>query len=778
MKSKKILSIAIAAAVVFNTTATVFATSEDRTKLMEAAGESQVALNPVIEQQAKITKDEAKKIAKTKLKEYLDQDLDESKFQVRIDFRPSYYNQKDDYVWEINWNANQALKSTNFRVSLNANTGKVISIGRSVYSQFEPQPTVPSITQEKAKEVAETFMNKVFTNELPELKLIDDSMTRYMNGGYQPVNYSFNYQRYKNNVLLEGDFVRVEVDGINGIVMNFDSKLSENVELPSAEGILSKDKAEQILKNQTELSLMYLPYRSKYEYESPQSNIIKLVYNIGEKVYSMLDAKTGTIMNNAGSTDLPIETKNLTAEERAEWIKKAGELKAGTVEIDSTRAEQVIIDKLKELYGEAFKVEYLSYEENKENYELGGRKAWRANFYKEVDGKRLEEGGSISIDALTEGIISVYKYDGGYRYDEEFTPKLTWSEAYNKAIEAIAKYFPDKIKDVNTEQRNTIYKQIVNGKQIPQREYYFNFQRTANGIIYRNDSLNVTFDAKTGNLREIRSMWTDKIKFPSANGTMSTEEAKNILFEKYKPELTYALIQTPESSGKFSTEYKLVYRLKPVNVIYSGEYIDAFNGKLVNYDGQEVVEQSSEFFNKIKGHKFEKELTILAFQGIVNTNNFELDKPVTSLDFIRMLVDAKGYRPYLLKEAASLKYSNVAADNANYSYLQMGVFYGILENKEGEFDFNQNVTREAMAKTLVKMLGYDNLAKDTDIFVLPVSDSNEVKSDQIGYIAIAKALKILEVENNKIRSAEDTTMVELAMAIYRILGNLRSGVYY
>jgi hypothetical protein len=71
-KSKKILSIAIAAAVMFNTTTTVFATSEDRAKLMEAAGESEVALNPAIEQQAKITKDEAKKIAKNKLREYLD----------------------------------------------------------------------------------------------------------------------------------------------------------------------------------------------------------------------------------------------------------------------------------------------------------------------------------------------------------------------------------------------------------------------------------------------------------------------------------------------------------------------------------------------------------------------------------------------------------------------------------------------------------------------------------------------------------------------------------
>jgi hypothetical protein len=769
---------AIAASVLLSTNSTIFAASmEDKVKLMEAAGEFKTAAFSGNEQQAKISKDKAKEIGVAKLKEYLGIEFDETKFQVRVEFRPSYYNMKDDYVWDINWNSNDALKSTNIRVSLNANSGKVISMGRSVYSKLEPQPSVPTITQEDAKKAAETLMNKVFSENLNELKLMDDSMARLMYGGYQASNYSFNYQRYKNDVLLEGDFVRVEIDGADGSVMSFESRLSDNLVLPSTDGIMSKEKAEEAFKKQTEMNLLYLPIRSKYEYDFQPASI-KLVYNIGEKSYGMLDAKTGTVMNGIDPANQQLEVKNLTAEEKATWLKKASEVKPVALEMDSTKAEQIIIEKLKEVYGETYKTDYLSYEENTNNYETSGRKAWRANFYKEVDGKRVEDGGNIVIDALTAEILTLYRYDGNYRYDEEFTPKLTWAEAYTKAIEAIAKYFPSRLKDINTEQRSTIYKQIINGKQIPQREYYFNFQRVVNNIPYRNDNINIVFDAKTGTLRELRCMWTNNITFPSANGTMTADEAESIFFEKYKPELTYALIQVPQSDGKYVADYKLVYRLKPLNALYIGEFIDAFTGKMVNYDGQEVIEQSSEFFNKIKGHKFEKELTILAFQGLIDTNTFELDKTVTKQDFVKMLVDAKGYRPYLLKEAAALKYSNVSSGSSDYRYLQMAVFYGFLDNKEEDFDFTGSVTRGEMAKVLVRLLGYEKIAKASDVFMLPVVDGSKIAKEDLGYFAIAKALEILEVESSRIRPNDNVTMIELATAIYKVLGNLRSGVYY
>lgn len=778
MKSKRLLAIVIATIVTLGTTSTAFASPvEEKLKLMQAAGEKGILVtDSVQEQKAKITKDKAKEIGIAKLKEYLEYELDESKFQSRIEFRPSYYNIKDDYVWDMNWNSNDALASINVNVSINANTGKVIALGKHEYSKFEQQPSIPNITQDKAKEVVEAFMQKINPEKIAYVKLLNEDRNYYGYGGYHPVNYNFNYQRQVNGVQLEGDFIRVEVDGVTGKVVSFESRWSENPNITSLEGVIGKDKAEEIFRKKTEMELMYINYRSKYDYES-QSNTVKLVYNMGESANIGIDAKTGSVLDYNYLDNQQIETKDLTAEQRVEWLKKAAEVKAGTVEIDNARAQQVIIEKLKDIFGQEYKVDYLSYEENKDNYETNGRKAWRANFYREVDGKRTEDGGSVTIDALTEEIIALYKYDNDYRYDEEFTPKLTWNQAYDAAIEAAAKFYPDKIKNIKTEMKHIVYKQIVNDKQIPEREYYFSFPRLTNGITYGNDNINITFDAKTGTLRQVSSRWSDSIDFPSPNGAMKAEEAEDIVFEKLKPELVYALMPSSQGDSKFSGEYKLIYRLKPVGTTFIAGFIDAFNGKMLNYDGQEISEKSSEFEAKIKGHKAEKELSILAFQGIIDTANFELNKEVTMLDFIKMLVDAKGYRPYLVRESAALKYSNVTADNENYRYLQMGVYYGILENKEGEFDFNKKVTREEMATALVKLLGYENLAKAKDIFVLDVADRSEIGDDSLGYMAIAKALGILEIDNLKIRAKETATMVEMAAGIYKVLGNLRNGSY-
>lgn len=777
MKSKKLLSIFITAAVTLGTTSTVFASPiQDKLKVMEAAGEIKGA-DTAQEQKAKITKDAAKEIGKTKLKEYMGYELDETKFESRIEYRPFYYNENDDYVWDMNWNSNDAIKSVNINVSVNANNGKIVSMGKREYSRTNSQPSIPSITQEQAKEAAEAFIKKVNPEKLDETRLIDDSMNRYMYGGYQPVNYNFNYQRYVNGVLLEGDFIRIEVDGVTGNVISFETRWGDGLKLPAAEGIIDKAKAEEIFRKQAEMSLMYINFRNKYDYEF-QSKAIKLVYNLGYESSGMVDAKTGTILDYAALSGQKMDIKDLTPEQKAALLKKVGEVKSAASEIDSSRAEKVMTEKLKEIFGEDYKVDYLRYEENSYNYDTNGRKAWTASFYKDEESRRLGESGQITIDALTEGIINLYRFDNSFRYDEEFTSKLTWEEAYNVAVEAVAKYFPDKLNNIKTELRHIAYKQIINGKEIPEREYYFHFPRLANGIVYNNDNVSVSIDAKTGTFRQLACRWTDKLEFPSTTGAMKASDAEDILFEKFKPELTYVLIPNSKVQGKSSGEYKLVYRLKSSVSPYMTENIDAFTGKLVNYDGQEVSEQSDEFQNKIKGHKAEKELSILAFQGILDTANFELNKEVTKLDFVKMLVDAKGYRPYILKDIAALKYSNVGTDNANYKYLQMAVYYGILENKEGEFDFNQKVTREEMAIALVKLLGYDNLAKAKDIFTLSLSDSSEIKEDSLGYLAIAKALGILEVENEKIRPADNATMVEMSLAIYKVLDNLRSGYYY
>ena len=63
----------------------------------------------------------------------------------------------------------------------------------------------------------------------------------------------------------------------------------------------------------------------------------------------------------------------------------------------------------------------------------------------------------------------------------------------------------------------------------------------------------------------------------------------------------------------------------------------------------------------------------------------------------------------MAEKTADLKFSNIAKSDANYKYLQMAVSYGIMENSDGEFIGDKLVTREELAKTLVKFTNYSKL---------------------------------------------------------------------
>jgi hypothetical protein len=762
MRSKRLIATIIAASVIMGTSLPVFA--EEPIKV------SQVAT--VQEQQAKITKDNAKTIAKDKFKEYFGYEFDETKFKSSVQLRSDKYDSADANLWMISWNSNDQEKSINLQATVDSNSGKVLSLRKNEYEYNKPQASIPSVTYDEAKDAAQVFLNKVMPEKINETKLMEDASNIY-GSGYKSVNYNFNYRRIVNGIGFQGNYINVEVDGSTGKVTSFDSTWSENLQLPASDKVLDKTKAEEELRKEAKLKLNYIAYRSKYDFYSNAPATAKLIYSMGEINALSIDANTGDKLNINGLSIEKTSTKNLDDKEKAELYKKAVITTPVATEISSVEAEETIKSKLKEMYGGDYELQGISYRENSDDYESRGRKSWSANFIRNSkDGQPIDRG-SITIDALTKGILSLYKYNEYTKYEEEFTPKLTWEEAYYKALDAVAKYFPERIKDIDTEQTYVEYKNIGDAKTMSRTQYNFNFQRIINGVKYNSDAVSVAFDAKTGELQQLNSNWNDKLNFVSTEGTMSSEEAENIIFNKYKPELSYVQVPKRVTKDKIEYETKLVYRLQG----YELPYLDAFSGKLLDYEGNEMMENSKEFFKEIKGYVYEKELSILAHQGIIDTSTYKLTNTVTKMDLIKMLVDAKGYRPYMLKNAEALKYSNIASTDSNYKYLQMAVYYGIIENKSEELILTDTVTREEMAKTLVKLLGYDNLAKATDIFQLSVSDSDKISKDNFGYVAIAKGLGILKVENDKIRADEDAISVELAIGIYKVLGNLRNNDY-
>ena len=732
---------------------------------------------PVVdESKVKITKDEAKKIAVSKLKEYFGLNVDDKKFTLRIELRQDY-EVRQVYMWDISYQLNSNEINMYASVAINANTGKIMAIGMNEYSYGKEKQAIADITEDQARVIAEEFINKINPDEFKETKNINDMYGKNRYGWYSPSSYNFIYARIVNGIGFDRNAISVVVDGVDGKVVSYNIRWDYDVEFPSVEDVITQDNAERIFRQQVSMNLVYTPYMNKYDYEAfPKT--VKLIYMPTYGYATILDANDGTMVDWSGNITPEIITKDLTADEKEALIKATKPVKKLRKEIKKDRAEKVIQEKIAEFLGEGYQVQGLRYVENGENWDTRGKKAWSAHFNKVDNDRMYETGGYIVIDALTEELLSMYSYDYMEKYGEEFEPAITWEQAYDKAIEAMVKYYPGKLGDVITLQTYVKYEEEYNGKKIPQRYYYFNFPRVVNGIVYSDNSVSIGFDAKTGTIRDLRYNWDDNLEFPSADDAISAEDAQEIFFEKYKPELKYTMINKSKDYSKPEYEIKAVYTLNST-MYYSPMYsIDAFTGKFVDYDGQEVNEDAEAFKEKIKGHWAEKELNILGYNGMIDTAGFEPNKEITRVDAVKMLVNAKGYRPYMVRDAEALKFSNVGKEDQNYKYLQLAIKYGIMENAEGEFDFNEKITREEMAEMLVKFLEYDKLAKATDIFAPIFDDASQISKEKVGYVAICKGLGILNGSNGKFRPQDNVTMAEFAVAAYRTLGNLKSPIYY
>lgn len=719
------------------------------------------------EKEVKISKSQALEIAKNTLKDYFDYEIDEKKFGSTVKLREDYII-KRKYDWLIQWYMRSENENVNIDVWINSDTGKVKRLYKNEYDSNEDRPTIAQMTKEEAQVIADEFVRKINPEEYKEVKLQENRYLKY--GNYS--NYSFTYSRQINGIPFHANLISVEVDGIKGKVISYDYNWDDDVSLPSLDGIIDEVKAEEVIRDNINMNLMYIPIRDRGNSYSEKVNKAKLVYNTKFENGRMVDAKEGTMINYRKKSAEEERVKDISDERKEEIFKKAKAVKPLSKEVNNDRANQVIQRYVKGLYGDGYEIERLRYIENEDYWRTNGKKAWSATFTK-LDGfKRHMDTGNITIDALTEQLITTNKYENDENYVEKgYTPLITWEEGYDKAIWAIENYFPEKIKDVDTKAK---YRKIVayrNGKRRPELEYYFNFQRKVDEIYYSQDGIHVEIDTKEGKIKELRCRWNEEVEFPKPAGIISKEDSMEIFFEGYEPELAYARINKSSDDENPDWEVKLVYREQFVH--NRSHNIDAFRGKFLDYSGREMGKEDDRFNEKIKGHNAEKELSILASRGIINTKEFDLDKEVTRIEAIKMLVEAKGYDLYMVRESEDLKFSNITKDDDYYKYLQMAVKYGILENKQGKFKGDDKITREELAELMVKLLGYDKLANINEIFKVSYKDSSDISENRIGYVAICEGLEIIEGINRKFKPKNKVKIDDMAIAIYKSLGNLR-----
>ncbi|MDF2545579.1 MAG: hypothetical protein K0R93_477 [Anaerosolibacter sp.] len=780
MKGKK-LAASLVVTLAFSTVAPVFADSTISIGNISVTPISAPANAVVIQDASKseISKEKAMEIAKEALKKHFDLELDDKKYQSNIEYRKDW-NDPERNVWAMYWNYNDPMEYSHAGVTIDGKSGKILEMNKDGGKYGEQTPKKTLITREEAQEKAEAFIEKILPGLVKQTKLMplyeDYGPIPY--GNPNPIFYHFNYQRVVDEAKYDANYINVGIDGATGEIRNFNYRWEDELKLPSKSGIMTVEEASKILRDKTKMELIYLPIRDEFNYQ-PIPKSLKLAYRPSYDFANMLDAKTGKMIGwNGKDQDQQLQAAGLTEKQIAEIKKSAKPIVKKAEVITQERAKELAIEILKnEIEGDV-KINNVNYVEGDGYWETAGRKAWNIDFTVEkkadpkVDAKLSImpiNNGRVMIDAQTEELIAFSNWQNDMVYGQPFDPVLTWEEAYNKAIDMVKKYQPDKIDQIKTEQVFVKNYEMIDGREIPPMEYYFNFTRTVNGIIYEDNQINVSFNSKTGKLQNFNSRWNEDLKFPARENAISLETAKDKFFDINEVELGYYRYNTINDYQNPKYDTRLIYRLLSLKPQYN--LIDAISGKFIDYNGRTMPEVSQGDFNeKIKGHWVEKQAKILAQQGIIDKDTFNPDQEISRIEAVKMLVSARGMDYYYpLKEAAAeVKYSDVSEDDSDLRFIYMAMRHGIIENKEGKFNGSEVINREELVVMLVKMLRYDALAKASDIFNVSFADKDSIKPEVLGYAAIAQGLKLVD-GSGSFRSADKATMAETADMIYKAL---------
>lgn len=710
-----------------------------------------------------LSKEEALKKSIELLQKHFSIKVNETDFKYNISLDTlSYEASSGKRVWSIQWYQNSYKKNINIYLTLDAVKGNIIYMSKNDYNN-NSQYSVPTLSIEEAEKIAADVAKKLNPDEFKQCVL---SNNKWFSNRGNSSSYSFNYVRTMNGASYANNNIYINVDGTSGAITSYNCNWNSELSAPKTETYLPSLMAQSVFKDNMNVTLKYKLFKNKYEYQNAENEKnVKLVYEPTLKDGFTIDAKTGKFINTENVDNSQLESAALSATELQKLYSKYIKIEDTKTPLEETKALSLIETSVKNLYGEGYTISDLRYSEN-------DNKIWSAYFSKKIDEKNVQSG-SISIDALNGQILYITNYRP-YEYKEKFTPKFTWKEGYNKAIDLIGDYYKDKIKDIELTQVHTEAKYY---ETEPERYYRYSFVRKVNNIPFENNNVYVEFNAETGEISSMRSSWDKDIVFPDPSKSITTSKAKEAYFSKYKPALNYIVVNTSSDEKNYVPGLKLVYSLDQNNV-----FINGFDENILNsYDGEEVKFDITEFLNEIKGSNAEKEIKILAYKGLIDTDNFKLKAQVKNIDLIRTLVDALGYTPYIINDStanmadAKKEASDTSSAETLLSdedYLKMASYYGIIAEDVDKIDLQANVTKITMTKALIRFLQYDKIAQIPDIFTLNFKDAKSISTEDIGYIALARGLNLVSLDtNNNFNPKAIVTKEELALSVFRTLQN-------
>jgi len=777
---KKILSVAMAITLVFSLAASSVSAGslEEKINPVIESGETLPA-EEITEDNVKIKKDQAIKLAKDFIKKVLMKNADE------YELGGAYLNPKwtlSGATWSMDFYKNTSSGGS-ISIGINADTGAIYYF--NVWENYDSQRNyIATLTRSEAKVKAEKFLKNKLNIDLTSYELQQESPYVYgyrMGGVKEQIVYNFTYNKKINGIVINGSNIYIGVDGTDGSITSysindFDVDMSK---VPSGDKVLSEKQAMDKYREFTDMSLQYITI---YNYNDTYLEAVKpkiILAYVPLTYVSLLDAATGKPVNYDGRpTDL---TNNWYNQFKEKPVPMNPGAKITDKAVDENEAK-TIAEKYKTMVEELYGIKF---NENEPYYYPVSydvqNDIWNFNWY------LYNEKQSVSLNVNIKGetghinnlSVYIYNYEDEIMLKEGKTPakvteKFNWSQCKEKAIEFIKQMLPEQYgfyEDQNTQE--PMFDDEIKKTML---EYNYTFTRVVNGIYYTDNIITVGIDRETGNLRSFNFNWSD-VEFPSASNIIEKKTASDKYFQGIEPSLRYLVPYSYDKiSGRevYSDTPILVYTFSNPAYGYSSYFVDATSGKLVDWNGNELTTAGLENSSGLPDHWAKRSVELLMSQGIIKNFNVDYDANLTRAEAVKMMTLAKGgLYYYSISQFSEKSFADVPKDDANYLFIESAVKQKILTDISGKFKGDEEITKEEFVKLLVNLLGYTDIAKHSNIYVLPGEITN-ISTDAKGSAAICYALQILPVKDgDAFDGSSKVTWAEAASALYKALSYIK-----
>lgn len=648
-------------------------------------------------------------------KEDLTTAIEKAKATLAIDsaiwdvFSYDSYDSGDGLRWSLNWRQSGDTKP---QLSATIDENGVI---RS-YNYYRPMNVsgLAAIRQTQAAQTADRFVAQVAPNYAASLQRLPESAI-YQGGN----SFRFAYQQQHDGVPVAEGTVEVRVDRYTGSVTSFDVNDQVNCAdqaWPDKSKAISAQAAQKALLDELGVELVYLGH---YDYDTETYSAYP-AYRPAQSD-KVLDAVTGKAITLEQSPFRPY-AKNASAAEGAEDRDAGGLSPAERAAVESNAqllTQEDAVNKLRQITGAGTDFAVQNAALTSAAYEKN-RYVWR--IYLQSEQKQSVSG---TIDAQTGQLLGFSRYESG---SERLAEPQSQAQADQAVAAFLQQYAPSELA------ASRIAEQEQDAEDTVAR---YQYQRLANGILFPDNGLSVTYDRETGRITSYQLNWNKSVTFPSIQ----------------KVKQPQAIVKDMIQGADFSLQYvrqKDGYRLIYDFADKSALRFDPFNGQRLNWQGKPYTAQVLPSYHW-QGATSESAQRLYENGIYLDKSELNVQSAITQGELAELI-----YR-------SRYPYAEITDQKELYQELDRS---GLIYAKEASPQ--SSVSRQQAALYAVRLLGYDRLTTYNALFAYPYPDQAEETYQ--ASVAICGALGLLQTDSSgAIRPAHDLTQGEAFDLIYKAL---------